>query len=104
MLPDIETTYATPTLPFSGNLPPSGKYIVKFKDPGALEKYIERFPVGRGPHGLIMQQYKSFDCVAGKFDEEMLETLRHRSDIEAIEHDKPVGIDAIQWESSLLNA
>ena len=82
---DNETTHATPTLP------PSGKHLVKFKDPEAMGKYLKR-----RSSGLILHQYNSFDCISGKFDEETLERLRHHSDIVAIEPDKLVGIDTIQ--------
>ena len=93
MSADNQTTHATPTLP------PSGKHIVKFKDHKSMDEYLQRIP-----SGVIMHQYKSFDSIAGKFDEETLERLRHRSDIVAVEPDQLVGMDTIQWELSLLNA
>ena len=85
MLADNQTTHATPTLP------PSGKYFVKFKDHRAMDEYLKR-----KSSGLIMHQYKSFDSIAGKFDEETLERLRQHPDIVTVEPDKFVGIDTIQ--------
>ena len=95
MLADNETTHATPTLP------PSGKYFVRFKDHEAMDEYLKQEPRG------IMHHYEAFNCIAGKFDEETLEWHRHpdcSDSIVAVEPDKFVAIDTIQWELSLLNA